>query len=88
MISWGKWPQNILIWKRNLNVLIKLSQEGKIDIKQGCGTGVNGFGVGCIDRSAPRKPRLLRRGRGELYEIEKNPYREAPPFRAGSFTMT
>lgn len=45
MISWGKWPQNILIWKRNLNVLIKLSQEGKIDIKQGCGTGENGFGV-------------------------------------------
>ncbi len=24
-----------------------------------------------FDRSAPRKPRLLRRGRGELYEIEK-----------------
>jgi hypothetical protein len=37
-------------------------------------------------RSAPRKPRLLRRGRGELYEILINPYREAPTFRAGSFT--
>jgi len=26
---------------------------------------------GFFDRPAPRKPRLLRRGRGELYEIEK-----------------
>ena len=29
-----------------------------------------------VDRHAPRKPRLLRLGRGELYEIAKNPYRE------------
>ena len=27
--------------------------------------------VKIFDRSAPRKPRLLRRGLGELYEIEK-----------------
>ena len=39
-----------------------------------------------IDRLAPRKPRPLGRGQGELYKNGYLPYREAPPFKAGSFT--
>jgi hypothetical protein len=39
-----------------------------------------------VDRNAPRKPRPSGRGLGELYKIKRNPYREAPPFRAGSFS--
>ena len=39
-----------------------------------------------IDRLAPRKPRPLGRGQGELYKNAYLPYREAPPFKAGSFT--
>ncbi len=35
------------------------------------------------DRFAPRKPRPLGRGQGELYKNVFLPYREAPPFRAG-----
>ncbi|RLB82621.1 MAG: hypothetical protein DRH17_05090 [Deltaproteobacteria bacterium] len=36
-----------------------------------------------LDRLAPRKPRPLGRGQGELYKNVYFPYREAPPFRAG-----
>ena len=39
-----------------------------------------------FDRLAPRKPRPLGRGQGELYKNGYLPYREAPPFKAGSFT--
>jgi len=38
-----------------------------------------------FDRHVPRKPRPLGRGKGAQYK-RKLPYREAPPFRAGSFT--
>ena len=40
-----------------------------------------------FDRLAPRKPRPLGRGQGELYKNAYLPYREAPPFKAGSFTI-
>ena len=40
--------------------------------------------LGFIDRLAPRKPRPLGRGQGELYKNVPLPFREAsPPFRAG-----
>jgi len=37
-----------------------------------------------FDRLAPRKPRPLGRGQGELYKNACLPYREAPPFKAGA----
>ena len=37
------------------------------------------------DRQVPRKPRPLERGQGAQHKM-KLPFREAPPFRAGSFT--
>ena len=39
-----------------------------------------------FDRLAPRKPRPLGRGQVELYKNVYLPYREAPPFKAESFT--
>ena len=38
-----------------------------------------------VDRLAFRKSRPLGRGQGELYKNVYLPYREAPPFKAGSF---
>ncbi len=36
-----------------------------------------------FDRSAPRKPRLLRQGRGELYEIDKKSLPGSPALYGG-----
>jgi hypothetical protein len=36
-----------------------------------------------LDGHAPRKPRPLGRGQGELFKNGYLPYREIPPFRAG-----
>jgi len=39
-----------------------------------------------FDRQVPRNPRPLERGQGAQHKM-KLPFREAPPFRAGSFTI-
>ena len=61
-----------------LIVELKLAHKARIQ-KQG------GFPQGFC-RQVPRKPRPWRRGQGTQYQ-RKVPYREATPFRAGSFTL-